>query len=327
MMKGPMKKSLVALLLTMLIVSLMGCSSGKSSDSAMSESVTTTDTVSSEESAADMDMAEQTMDGGEDENYGVNGSSNVPVGMNLDDSRKYILTYNYDMETLTFDETQNRLNQLINMHNGYYESTQVSGRNITAQYPQRRHGSFTIRIPKEEIVSFLEGLKTIGGNILEEASNQDDVTNQYYDLDARIKTLEVQEERLISILETADELEYIIELERELSDVRYEIERNMSTFRNLENRISYTTVHLNLQEVIEETVIEEEPTSFLEKMTYGFRQSVKGVANFFEAVALFFITQSPILLVIFIFGFIGYKIIRWIIKKIFASDSKKNENE
>ena len=322
MMKEKMKKHVMGSLLIVMAVIVMGCSSGKSSDEAMSENTSYSDTTD-EAGAMDMDMNTDVVEN--EENFGVDGTSNIPVGMNLDDSRKYILTYNYEMETLTFDETQNRLNQLISMHNGYYESTQVSGRNIRANYPQRRHGSFSIRIPKDQIVSFLEGLKTIGGNILDEASNQEDVTNQYYDLDARIKTLEVQEERLISILETADELEYILELERELSDVRYEIERNMSTFRNLENRISYTTIRLNLQEVIEETIVEEEPTSFFEKMTFGFKESLNAVADFFETLALFFITQSPILIIIGIFVFIAYKIVRWIIKKISQSQTKKDE--
>ncbi len=324
-MKGRMKKSMLSLGIVLILMSMIGCASGDKSSSVMEQEAGNmteeTSDISMDYDAVD-DYEAKPM---EDENYGVDGSSNVPVGMNLDDSRKYILTYNYEMETLTFDETQTRLNQLINMHSGYYESTQISGRNMRANYTQRRYGNFTIRIPKDQIVDFLEGLKTIGANILNETSDQDDVTNQYYDLDARIKTLEVQEERLISILETADELEYIIELERELSDVRYEIERNMSSFRNLENRISYTTVHLSLQEVIEETVIDEEPTSFIDKMSYGFKQSVKAVGRFFEALALFFITQSPILLVVFIFGFVGYKVIRWMIKKIFQSKDKMKE--
>ncbi len=229
------------------------------------------------------------------------------------DQRKYILTYYYEMETLEFEETEQKLIDMVEFHFGFFESSQSSGRSINESY-QRRRGIYTIRIPKEKIHDFTEGLSGIG-NILDSNSNVENVTSQYTDYQARIKTLSIQEERLLAILEKAEDLEYIIELERELADVRYQIERHQTNFRSLEDQINYSTVHVTLYEVFEETDVKEPPKTFTEKLVSGFTDTVEDLAEFIENLTLFLLTKSPIILIYVIIGFIIYRIIRRYMKK------------
>ncbi len=227
--------------------------------------------------------------------------------------RQYILTYNYILETLNFDETQKKIDALVKKHKGYYEETYESGYDSYNGYQQRRYSTYTLRIPKKEVTDFTDELSGVGGNIIEKTSYKEDVTHQYYDIEARLGTYRIQEERLLAILETADELEYIIELEKALADVRYNIERHTTTFQQLENKIDYTTVYLELIEVKKQTVLHEEPTTFVSKMTDGFMKNLRFLGRFLEASVLFVITKSPVLVLIgILFTIIG----RWVKKKI-----------
>jgi hypothetical protein len=242
----------------------------------------------------------------------------------IENQRKYIRKFWIELETLEFEEAENNLYTLVEQYGGYLESTQVSGRSIDVSYYQRRNGSYAIRIPSTELDSFVSGLSGIG-NKVDENSQKEDVTSSYTDLEARLKTLGLQEERLLSILETADELQYIIELERELADVRYEIESYTSTFRNLENQISYATVYVNLQEVIKQTVIKEEPKTFFGKMSEGFLESIQNVFYFIQDLVLFLVISSPQLILVGLFAYFIYRFIRRIRKKKRTESNIKNE--
>ena len=75
--------------------------------------------------------------------------------------------------------------------------------------------------------------------------------------EARLKSLKLQEERLLTILSKAELLQDIIELERELSNVRYEIENYTGTLKKWDNLIEYSKVTIDVYEVHE--IKEEEP--------------------------------------------------------------------
>jgi len=228
---------------------------------------------------------------------------------NRADSRKYIRTYRYYIETLEFDKTEKLLIQMVDMNFGFFQSEESSGRSLFESKQNLRQGSYVIRIPKEKIKEFTEGLEGIG-NVIDSNSFVEDVTSQYFDVDARIRTLEIQEERLIAILEKADELEYIIVLERELADVRYEIEKYMTTFRNLEDRINYSTVHVELFEVYEETEVAVTPITYMDKMKNGFMNSVDDVIDFLGDLVLAITTNIPALILFVVILYAIYRIIK-----------------
>lgn len=315
-----------------LILILAGCGSKETaatSDS-MKEETTTQETAAAPEmdsgTSKDKDaMADMEDVAMENSNVSTNSMSDDALASQVD-SRKYIRTFRYYMETLTFDDTVAELDKLVDLNFGFYQSAETSGRAINSSDYQRRTGSYVIRIPKEKVAEFTKGIEGIG-HILDKNNFVDDVTGDYFDLEARIKTLRVQEERLLAILEEADELEYIIELERELSSVTYEIEKYMTSFKELENQINYSTVYVELNEVFEETVIVTKPATFFEKMQDGFMDSVDTVINFFEGLILFLTTNIPVFILLGIIGFIVYKIVKRIIKskKLTVKNEVKSE--
>jgi len=316
-MSKPKEKNLIGKLLLLVLILMLVVSGCGSKEESKSVEYSTEKSEAVEEEA---EMASGSSNGQADMDDVALDSSAITTSKKSDDalasqvdSRKYIRTYRYYMETLTFDETVADLDKLVDLHFGFYQSSETSGRAINSSNYQRRAGSYVIRIPKEKVNEFTKGIESIG-HILDKTNFVDDVTGQYFDLEARIKTLRVQEERLLAILEEADELEYIIELERELSRVTYEIESYMTSFKELENQINYSTIYINLNEVFEETVIVEKPPTFFEEMKNGFLDSVDVVINFFERLVLFLTTNIPVFILLAIFVFIIFKIVNRLIR-------------
>lgn len=123
-----------------------------------------------------------------------------------------------------------------------------------------------------------------------------DVTESYTDTEARLKTLRLQEERLLEILSKATQLTDVLELESRLSDVRYQIESYEATLRNFDSRISYSTLHITLQEVVEYSIINSPPQTLGQRLSDGFKDSMRMVKNSAESVLVWLVTFLPLVL-------------------------------
>ncbi|NLL57856.1 MAG: DUF4349 domain-containing protein, partial [Firmicutes bacterium] len=78
--------------------------------------------------------------------------------------------------------------------------------------------------------------------------SEQDVTLQYIDLEARIATMEAQEERLRELLDRAEKVEEVLEVEKELWRVRGNLESMIAEFQHLQQRVSYSSVEIYLEE-------------------------------------------------------------------------------
>lgn len=212
--------------------------------------------------------------------------------------RKVIRTMRITAETKNFDDAAASFETLCASLGGYVESSSRSGGSLRYDSSRSaRSANYTFRIPAENLDAFRLG---IDGdiNIVSESTNVNDITDQYYDVDTRISTLKTEEERLLAMLEKATELEYLITLEKRLSEVRYEIESYTGTIRRYDSQVSYSTVHLNLEEVIEYTEPIEEPTSFGDRIVMAFNESWEEFYNNCCDLAVVLVYCVPTLLVI-----------------------------
>lgn len=105
------------------------------------------------------------------------------------------------------------------------------------------------------------------------------VTDEYYDIEARLKSLRTQEERLLALLEQSGSLEDIVQLEQALSDVTYEIEKLTGTLRNYDSLIEYMTVTIDLREVTRETEVTQAPVTLGERIAAQFHSPWRAWAN------------------------------------------------
>ena len=185
--------------------------------------------------------------------------------------------------------------------------------------------SLTIRVPQERFDSIMAQLEPLGkaANI---QTGQDDVTMQYVDLESRLNNQKAQEARLVEILEMAESVEEVLEVERELYRVRGEIESMTAQFRFLSDQVNYSTIEVSIKEEIDPTQTIS-PGAF-DKFGERLLQSFIGGVNFvFRAISAVAVALVALLPVIILLGIIGYLI--WIItrratrKKKAAAEEKK----
>ena len=104
------------------------------------------------------------------------------------------------------------------------------------------------KVPSERMEEFVEEVRKLGRVVSEETSTRD-VTEQYVDLEARLRNARRQEQRLLEILSMAKTVEEVLKVEEHLKRVREEIERLEAYKRYLERRVEYATVQVELREV------------------------------------------------------------------------------
>ena len=241
--------------------------------------------------------------------------------------RKVIRTVRKDIETKEFDKAVSFITESTNRDKGYIQSSSTSGgKVIDSSYVGNRYGEFVVRIPVDKLAVFLKDVETIGV-VLSSSENGDDITSQYFDTEARVKTLKIQEDRLLAILEKSEKLSDVIELERRLSEVRTEIENLTGTLKRYDNLVALATVTITIREVQEITELKTKPVSFGEKVITSFRDSVKALYEIMKGLVLVIASIIPFAVVAgIIFIPVRHFIKKQDKKSKEADNSKGNDN-
>ncbi len=212
-----------------------------------------------------------------------------------DMSEKIIYNAEVTLETTEFDDALEKIGALVGELGGYMESTSISGSNyssISRGNSGVRSASYTIRIPSEHF-NQLTGTLSDLGNVPYSRTYSRNVTQEYYDVQSRLDAYRTQEKRLLEMLAIAETVEDMLAIQRELTEVQYELDSLTGTLRYYDNQVSYSTVYLSVQEVREYT---PEPTiklTYWERMGRDFRTSLKNTGEFFTDLFLWFVTSLP----------------------------------
>lgn len=211
--------------------------------------------------------------------------------------RKIIMTANVTVETKEYDSSYEELLKLINKSNGYVSESDYQGVSIENYGRRSRYCVVTARVPAENYNNFITGLETVG-NVSYSNESQSDVTTQYYDLQARIESLQVQENRLLELLEKAENVEAILQIEAQLSDVRYQIESYQTKFKILSDSVSYSTVTVELQEVVEYSKEPVQQLTFGQKMLRRLSDGWEVFVDFCQGFVLVVFAGLPFIVLV-----------------------------
>ena len=122
--------------------------------------------------------------------------------------RKIVKNAAVRMETMEYDTAFDTINQITQQVGGYIENSSIDGVSIYDQkrgYQSERHASFTVGVPAEQLESYITWLGE-KFNIINRSESASDISDQYYDSQARLENLEIQEDRLLELLQQAGEL-------------------------------------------------------------------------------------------------------------------------
>ena len=207
--------------------------------------------------------------------------------------RKWIITMDISAETEDLDALLEALRDEIDSLGGY-----VEGQNIHngSAYASRRYrsASLTVRIPAADVDKFADNMAGLA-NVVRSNKNLEDITLTYVSTESRVKALQVEEARLLELMEQAETMADLLEIEARLTNVRYELENHASRLKVYDNQVDYATIYLNLEEVQEYTPVAER--TVWQRITEGFSGSLKGLWEDLTDIFVWVIISLPYLLV------------------------------
>lgn len=191
--------------------------------------------------------------------------------------RKIIYNSWYDISTEEYEKSIAALDELCEKYGAYYERAESYG--DKTEYTSRR-AEYTVRIPQKNYKAFTEETGSIG-TVTRSSEENRDVTEQYFDTEARLESAKLREERLLEILANAKNLDEVLTLERELSDVRYEIESYSGTLRKYDSLVNYSTATITIREVKKVTTPVTEKVGLSQKLSSALES---GFDTFYESM-------------------------------------------
>ena len=207
---------------------------------------------------------------------------------NVKIERKLIKTGNVTFETKDLDATKKTILEVVTLNNGYIASDN--------QYKSddRISSTISVRVPVKSFDSVLSEI-TKG---VEKFDNKNvrisDVTEQFLDVEARLKTKKALEVKYLEILKKARTVREILDVERELAKVRGDIEAKEGRLKYLQNQVSFSTLNITYYKVI---TIDE--GAFGGKIGKAFKQGFENVKAFLVSM----ITIWPFIIILLLLIF------------------------
>lgn len=230
------------------------------------------------------------------------GATSTTAGLD----RKIIYSADVELVVEDFSGVPDQVVALVKKYDGY-----VADSNLSGKAGSNRSATWRIRIPVGRFEEFVNATKGLG-ELVRAGTTSQDVSEEYYDVEARIRNKTKEEERLLKLLEERPgELEDVIAIERELSRVREELERMQGRMRVLADLTSLTTVSLTINE-IRDYEPPQAPT-FITRVRRAFEGSLASIKTTAEDLAITAVASAPWLVVcgvVLVPGYYGLKS-RW----------------
>lgn len=224
-------------------------------------------------------------------------SNNSPADVNQE--QKIIKTATLRFETKDLEATHQKILKLTNQHQGFVQNDN-SGKNYSKEFI-----NMTIRVPSEKFEEVLLGISEGVGYFDQKQVTQKDVTEEFVDINARLNAKRKLENRYLELLQKAKNVKEMLEIERELSKIREEIESKEGRLKYLQNKVSLSTFYI---EFYKTTEIKGVHTSYGQKIVNALKGGWNGISVFFIGI----IYLWPFILVI---GVVIYFIRRYIKRK------------
>ncbi len=211
--------------------------------------------------------------------------------------RRIVYTANVDLVVEEFEDVPSRVAELAQQCGGY-----VASSNLQGQLGSPRRGSWTIRVPVERYSDLLSKARELG-ELRSLASKSQDVSEEYYDIEARILNKQKTEARLVALLEEATgNLEQVLEVEQKLDGVREEIERMQGRLRVLADQTSLATVTVTVEQ-IPGYQPEAKPT-YGTRVERAFRSSLHALVTTAADLSIVIVALAPWLAVLLVLSLI-----------------------
>lgn len=185
-----------------------------------------------------------------------------PSPANLQEAveKKIIKTGELSLQVENTAATYRQVVRQIKEHEGYIQNE--------SQRKEYNRLSFhlSIRVPSEHFDSLFHSLGQPSHRIEEKVIKQEDVTERYFDLKTRIKNKKALEERYRELLKQATAIEAILEIEKNLNEIRTQIEVQEGQLNYLSKQVRFSTIALHFYEPLPQVYTAEAQAAYGQRM-------------------------------------------------------------
>lgn len=278
--------SLVAVICVVLVASLIALPAFSYMGMSKSESALDTEYKSEQYELPDSEAAESYTPPG---SFAFTTSTSTAVTTPVSQNRKLIRNAEIGVDTKKFDTFCADMEKKASELGGFVESSDFTQDGKTARF-----ASLTLRIPAEKLDSFLESVAT-EATVRYKTTEVQDVTENYIDIESRINSLKTEQEALLRLLEKAESLSDILEIQGRLTEVRGNLESIEGQLKSLDGQIAYSTVNVYVNEV--EFVAPEGDDSFFSQVRIGLVDNLHSIGQSARSTAVFLLASLPYILI------------------------------
>jgi hypothetical protein len=223
------------------------------------------------------------------------------------DERKIIYNAHLQVEVKHLDQSFTDIEAQLEILDGYIVDSMMQGFNSEVE----RSGHITVRVPQESLHEFMEFVEGKSSNVLESSISGQDVTEEHVDLQSKLKSKIMVEERLLSFIEKAEKTEELLAISNDLAKVQEQIEGIKGRMQYLENKSDLATVTIYLQEKnVSLSGINDDKQNTWEKTKEQLIKSIQLLVMFLSNLFVFLVGNLPIFLLVGMVFLIIYFIYR-----------------
>ena len=223
--------------------------------------------------------------------------------------RKIIRNADITMEVDSTTDAQHSVTSIAESNGGFVVTSEAKQREHVDPSKRTLDIKLVVRIPSDRFGPALDEMKKLADNMPGENITGQDVTEDFIDLEARIKTQKALEYQFLEIMKQARSVEDALEVQRQIADVRTDIEKLEGRKRFLENRSSLSTITVNIQAP---KMIAVSPSGF----GHTVREAISDSLELASGMLIFFIRTVIVMLPVVVFVILpAGLVIRYAIKR------------
>ncbi len=221
------------------------------------------------------------------------------VADNLD--RMMIGTANIDLVVADTGATVEEITALVTNAGGYVSDNNFY--HVTIGEQELLQGNMTVRVPATMLDSTMRRMAALAVGVTNQSLSRQDVTDQYYDLDARLRNLQATETELLALLtevraKPQAKPDDILTVHRSLMEIRGEIEHLQGRRNMLDNQVALSTIYVSLQPDTSALPIVEESWRPMTAVNDALRSLVGSLQTLGNVAIWLVLYVAPVLLTI-----------------------------
>lgn len=190
--------------------------------------------------------------------------------------QKIIKTGYFTFETNSVDATYLKVKNWVGTHKGFIQNDKT-----TKEY-DRIHRSLLIRIPTNSFQPVVDSIHESVKSLDRKDIVLQDVTEEFVDIEARLVAKRKLEERYLQLLSKATSVKDMLEIERQIANIREEIESKQGRLKYLENKVSMSTINLDFYEM---SAVEKAPSqTYAKRLWRALKGGFEGIGDFFIGI-------------------------------------------